>query len=460
MQDYTKLSQKDIAKLGRQLEELKAVTALKAQNDLENYMKGYNKIGEILSKAYMTSITVQDAYGEAKEQGATDMEAALLTLGYAAGEYAIINSKLGEWILPELRMDKEQMKQVVKTLTEGSRKTVDNASKVQKTEWMKKIFKLGKDVAQANYSIGKSGLKATAANALGEGIEEVSEEVLYDFAKSVTNLGMWLAGSDTPPLQAWDNMLDRYGMSFVGGMLGGAMFDALPNLRAARQLGSMDSKQAMQQLVYMARNGKMNDFLKLVNKMELGNKYLSATKLVDGVDGKKIWAQGTDSDNQDLAAKSEVRRIAKFVTDTLAAQGATISDDAFFDTQTLNDLRFSALRNSSVAASYLQDYNSVCEKIVTLTNQLNSLGGTQERMENGGPTDAQVKENGDEATKAERSRLEGELKAAIERKEAYMKGELAPQLIYESLFEMSTAVSSAYLSPTLIQYAENKLVRK
>ena len=41
----------------------------------------------------------------------------------------------------------------------------------------------------------------------------------------------------------------------------------------------------------MARNGKMNDFLKLVNKMELGNKYLSATKLVDGVDGKKIWAQ-------------------------------------------------------------------------------------------------------------------------------------------------------------------------
>ena len=60
----------------------------------------------------------------------------------------------------------------------------------------------------------------------------------------------------------------------------------------------------------MARNGKMNDFLKLVNKMELGNKYLSATKLVDGVDGKKIWAQGTDSDNQDLAAKSEVRRIS------------------------------------------------------------------------------------------------------------------------------------------------------
>lgn len=37
-------------------------------------------------------------------------------------------------------------------------------------------------------------------------------------------------------------------------------------------------------------------------------------------------------------------------------------------------------------------------------------------MDNGGPTDAQVKENGDESTKTERSRIEGELKAAIERK--------------------------------------------
>lgn len=443
------------------LEELKAENMLKASSDLEEYMKSYNKIGEILSKAYMTSITVRDAYGEAKEQGASDLEAALLTLGYAAGEYAIINSKLGEWILPELRMDKEQMRQIIKTLTEGSRKVIDNGSKVQKSEWAKKIFKIGKDIAQANYSVGKSGLKATAANALGEGIEEVSEEVLYDFAKSVTNLGMWLAGSDTPPLQAWDNMFDRYGMSLVGGALGGAMFDALPNLRAARQLGKMDNKAAIQQLVLLARNGKMQDFLKEVNKMELGNKYLSATKTTTGIDGRTIWAQGTDKDNQDLAAKSEVRRIAKFITDTLSAHGATISDDSLLDIQTLNDLRFAALKSSTVAASYVQDYNSVCEEIVTTINELNSLGGTKERMNNGGPTDEQIKEgNDDETSKAKRGKLESKLKELLERKEAYMKGDLAPQFIYESLFEMSTAVSSAYMSPTLIQYAESKTGKK
>jgi hypothetical protein len=33
---------------------------------VEDYMKAYNKAGEELSKAYMTLLTVNDIYGEAK----------------------------------------------------------------------------------------------------------------------------------------------------------------------------------------------------------------------------------------------------------------------------------------------------------------------------------------------------------------------------------------------------------
>jgi hypothetical protein len=65
-------------------------------------MQSYDKLGSILSKAYMTGIVVQDTYGEAKANGATDLEAFFLTLGYAAGELAILNSPIGEWMMPEL----------------------------------------------------------------------------------------------------------------------------------------------------------------------------------------------------------------------------------------------------------------------------------------------------------------------------------------------------------------------
>nr|DAM35417.1 MAG TPA: hypothetical protein [Bacteriophage sp.] len=54
----------------------------------------------------MTAITVGDTFGEAKLQGASDMDATLLTLGYAVGEYAILSTGLGEWVLPELRAGK------------------------------------------------------------------------------------------------------------------------------------------------------------------------------------------------------------------------------------------------------------------------------------------------------------------------------------------------------------------
>nr|DAU59326.1 MAG TPA: hypothetical protein [Crassvirales sp.] len=66
-------------------------------------MKQYYKIGEIISKTYMTGITVQDMYQEAKDAGAGDKTAMLLTLGYAAAEAKLLNTGIGERILPELR---------------------------------------------------------------------------------------------------------------------------------------------------------------------------------------------------------------------------------------------------------------------------------------------------------------------------------------------------------------------
>jgi hypothetical protein len=81
----------------------------------------------------MTGLTVQDTYGEAKAAGASDMEAALLTIGYAAGEAAILNTGLGEWIMPELKGNKLKMEAIAKALTkdirEANEKYVKDKSK-------------------------------------------------------------------------------------------------------------------------------------------------------------------------------------------------------------------------------------------------------------------------------------------------------------------------------------------
>jgi len=63
-------------------------------------------LGSKLSIAYMTGITTAGAYGEAKEAGASDLEAALFTLGYTASEFALLNTDIGKWVLPQLKHDK------------------------------------------------------------------------------------------------------------------------------------------------------------------------------------------------------------------------------------------------------------------------------------------------------------------------------------------------------------------
>jgi hypothetical protein len=56
--------------------------------------------------AYMTGITTASSYGEAKNQGASDLEAAAFALGYSWLEWKLLNSDIGKWILPELKLEK------------------------------------------------------------------------------------------------------------------------------------------------------------------------------------------------------------------------------------------------------------------------------------------------------------------------------------------------------------------
>mgnify|MGYP006988953767 CR=1 FL=1 len=60
-----------------------------------------------------------------------------------------------------------------------------------------------------------------------EALEETSEELLLDLSKSLANAAYQLSGSDTD-LKPWENMFERYTMSFLGGGVGGAIAGFLP----------------------------------------------------------------------------------------------------------------------------------------------------------------------------------------------------------------------------------------
>jgi hypothetical protein len=142
----------------------------------------------------MTGITTQDGYSEAKAAGADDVTAALYALGYAAGEYIIINSRLGDWILPEKRISTAVDKKVANTVFNSlvKSKPKPTAPTSEKVSWAKKVFNSAKEKLNGDYIVGMKSQTQTVmdnmlAGALAEGLEEVTEEFWTDLSKSIYN---------------------------------------------------------------------------------------------------------------------------------------------------------------------------------------------------------------------------------------------------------------------------------
>ena len=215
------VSEKNIPLLQQYMTELNAINETKAAKYVDDLVRKANNIGSPLSKAYMTGITVQDTYGDAKAAGASDLEAALLTLGYAGGEAWILNTGLGEWILPELHIDKFKNKAIAEALV----KPVKDAKKVleqtgDKQGFVKKLLNIGRNIATNVYAekaLAKKSAEVIGAHALGEAFEETSEELLADASKAIFNVTRWLRGKDALNFWDGDNALDRYTMSALGG---------------------------------------------------------------------------------------------------------------------------------------------------------------------------------------------------------------------------------------------------
>ena len=473
----TKLSFKDLVKLAKQQNPENAgkqlgllfsgardIYSARAQKAARKFVEDYYKLGEPIAKAYMTAITVQDTFGEAIEAGASNNEATLLTLGYAAAEAALLSTDLGKWIMPELRTERLRYKTIAKKLLELPQETREMSKQVArlsgdaKKDWAKRLFNIGKDIFNAEYSTMAKTVGSVAAQGLGEGIEEVSEELLADFSKSCFNLVQQLQGDDIR-MAAWENMGNRYAMSLVGGIMGGGINAAASDYKVNKDLLNMNSQQALQQLVYMTRNDEMNDFWKVIDKTTLASKDLS-TQVNESGTGYK---QGTKEDNQDLEAKRALRKQIAMIESIINSEGAKLNDGGLLSTlikadPSLQDLdpvkeyRMRALSNSATAGRFLNIWNTVTTDIVKNHLAQNEIiakygDGSQEKYS--------------EEDKRELKRLGNALKELQERKDAMLNGERTREFVRDALFEMSHAVSEVWDDwCTEVRYAETKTGKK
>lgn len=351
----------------------------------EKAMKESTQLGRDASLAYMAIVSNSDVYGDALQHGASKQDAAAIALGSTLGMYAVDKyAHLGELFFDDATEDsvkaarnaiKNELLGEVdeKGARKGGLKAIfDRISASNDTPANKAVQKIHTALNKTKSFLGnyaddlKYHTTGFFGKAAGEGLEEVGEELVTDTAKSIYQLAGFLgADTSTSDVGAWDNALERYSMSFLGGALGGGIFYAKEAFNGA----SYKRDKSNEELATLIRNGHIGELRdeveKLRKKGKLGSTKLSASNYETTSKGKIVWL--TTNNEKD----SWNQKIADLINDKITAIDTVINnnqvgltDDQLFNTMVLGEQRYQMYKDIAPITNYYEDFNEVLSNLI------------------------------------------------------------------------------------------------
>ena len=351
----------------------------------EKAMKESTQLGRDASLAYMAVVSNSDVYSDAIQHGASKQDAAAIALGSTLGMYAVDKyAHLGELFFDDATEDsvkaarnaiKNELLGEVdeKGARKGGLKAIfDQISASNDTPANKAVQKIHAALNKTKSFLGnyaddlKYHTTGFFGKAAGEGLEEVGEELVTDTAKSIYQLAGFLgADTSTSDVGAWDNALERYSMSFLGGALGGGIFYAKEAFNGA----SYKRDKSNEELATLIRNGHIGELRdeveKLRKKGKLGSTKLSASNYETTSTGENVWL--TTNNEKD----SQNQKIADLINDKITAIDTVINnnqvgltDDQLFNNMVLGEQRYQMYKDVASITNYYEDFNEVLSNLI------------------------------------------------------------------------------------------------
>ena len=343
---------------------------------IEELFSKRTKLGQDLSLIYMAIISNTDVYDSMIEHGATKREAACAALGSTAGMFAVDKYLgLGEMFFDDEKaaarrlyrqslkesLDKD-VKPVIGRL--GSETSINRESKNN----LLNIFNTAKKsasnfVKDYHYQIKDRSL-GLLGKSVGEGLEEVSEELVTDMVKSMYELGGQFGWFSQTDVGSWDNASDRYLMSLFGGAIGGAMFGAVDAIRNPK---SSSDKNTQRELIHLVKEGRTQDILKELAVMRdrglLGSKELSINTTSKEQGNTFVTADENNISQNDFIynqMKTAIQQMDKIIN----GNQLNLNEDQLFERLVLSDVKLLHLKEFLQNGTYMSGYFGEYEKIV------------------------------------------------------------------------------------------------
>jgi len=343
------------------------------------------KIGQGLSLGYMALTSAEDSYRTFKEAGANDVTAGLGFLGTAGTLFGLMQMDyFKDWLFknsnigfdPEMRYAWRQFaKEKADEITKEFEKSGLTLGKKLTKEGEKKFLGKWKDSVKEftdKYLItGKAYpmTKVFANHALNEGIEEVTEEAFGDMIKAIAlgaqELGLNVTEDNIDKLDfgfSPEEMFNRYITSFVGGAVGGAVFEGLTRWENYWRNPNADNlldKSARNRLIWYVANGYGKDLRKALERERrngnLGDKNLTFDfRETTDAKGDTQYVSKAATKNGDNQNEQMYRALSNML-DAIEFEAASLrildSDDKILQAALKNDdLSTVALKNMQEAA--------------------------------------------------------------------------------------------------------------
>lgn len=251
--------------------------------------------------------------------------------------------------------------------------------------------------------------------AIGEGLEEVSEEIAqdlsYQIGRSWQSIKSVVTGNDYSNDYSYEKTdpLARYAQSFFGGALGGAIFkiaDRLKFDKAAYKhwkdiLDSKNNSDLMKEITYYISQGKADVIYRVID--ELGKTPIASTT-ISGEDGISVVEDPAKSINAALfqSLKKAVGDIDTFLTNN----NLKIDYERFGDIELIKGMRVAWLANMANNGKGLHD-----EIANEYKNLINDIASAKAEIDN---INSKLRDNASEEEKSEASAATNKFRQIID----------------------------------------------
>ena len=423
--------------------------------ELKAFLEKQSSLSKALNLGYMAMTSSADTYGDAIEGGYDRRTAGFATIAVAAGQYGImVNNPMGDWFLDkttgyDINTNKALMKKTVREYLEPIKDAFKEVDKNPVAGKAKLAGIFGKIKNSLNDVFSPSELGENLwKHALVEGTEEVSEQLVQDATKGMIDTMSYLGLTKKKGSFGGTDVIfskqgaENYAANFIGGLLGGPMFEFNTAFIEPRLTGKVhqDVKQSLYQLI---GNGQKDEAIAEINKQRklLGNSYLSPVN----IEGDPTPANKGKS-QADVIADTAINMINN-IDGILNSQGLVHTNEEIIKKSLLDHIVIGELEKSKgdgkvgIEGLILEDYTRNVSKIVDINTEIQNLSKSDEDKDK---------------NKATIKQLTDESKLYKSNIDAILDGSNAEKYFGQATFFLSKQISQDWLSLDKNTFAKNK----